>query len=121
MNVNIQAPSFTVTPGIEQRIRARFGTTLQRHGDAVIGADIYLRDINGPKGGDDKLVTVRVRLRNQPDITIENTDEDLYRAIDRAAKRANRALRRSIRKQSRLARNELRWMRRRKETEPQPT
>ena len=121
MNVNIQAPSFTVTPGIEQRIRARFGTTLQRHGDALIGTDIYLRDINGPKGGDDKLVTVRVRLRNQPDITIENTDEDLYRAIDRAAKRANRAVRRSIRKQSRLARNELRWMRRRKETEPQPT
>lgn len=121
MNVNIQAPSFTVTPGIEQRIRARFGTTLQRHGDAVIGTDIYLRDINGPKGGDDKLVTVRVRLRNQPDITIENTDEDLYRAIDRAAKRADRAVRRSRRKQSRLAREQLRWMRRREVTEPQPS
>ncbi len=121
MNVNIQAPSFTVTAAIEQRIRGRLDKLLQRHREMVIGADVFLKDINGPKGGDDKLVTVRVRLRNQPDITIENSNEDLYRAIDRAAKRAERTVRRSIRKQSRLARNQLRWMRRREVTEPQPT
>jgi putative sigma-54 modulation protein len=55
-----------------------------------------LKDINGPRGGVDKLCQVRLTLPRLRDIVIEDTQADLYVAIDRAADRASRTLNRRL-------------------------
>ena len=55
--------------------------------------------INGPRGGEDKCCHVRVELAQLTDVVIEDTEVDMYAAIDRAADRAGRTVGRRLARQ----------------------
>ena len=57
---------------------------------------VSLSDINGPRGGVDKRCKIQVQLGGGREVIIEDTEADLYAAIDRAADRADRALVRQV-------------------------
>ena len=57
---------------------------------------VRLSDINGPRGGADKCCHIQVVLPQLPDVVIEDTEVDLYAAIDRAADRAGRTVDRRL-------------------------
>jgi ribosome-associated translation inhibitor RaiA len=57
---------------------------------------VSLSDINGPRGGRDKRCKIQVQLAGGKDVLIEDTEADLYHAIDRAAERADRAVVRRV-------------------------
>jgi len=57
---------------------------------------VRLSDINGPRGGNDKRCRIKVPLAGRQDVVIEDTEADLYVAIDRAADRTERALARRL-------------------------
>ena len=71
---------------------------LQRFEDQVVAADVFLKDINGPKGGIDKQVLVRVRLRNRQVIATEIARTRLRAAVVVSVRMAKRAVRRSVKK-----------------------
>jgi len=60
---------------------------------------MLLSDINGPRGGVDKRCQLRIVLAGMPDVVIQDTEANLYVAIDRASNRAGRTL---VRKLDRL-------------------
>ena len=62
-----------------------------------------LSDINGPRGGADKRCHLQVVLKGLPDVVIEDTEADLYVAIDRATDRAGRTVVRKIDRQQTLS------------------
>ena len=76
--------------------------TLERLADGVLSVDVFLKDVNGPKGGVDKQVIVRAHLRNRQQLAVETIDENLYAAIKSGAKRMKRAVRRSLEKSRRI-------------------
>ena len=76
--------------------------SLKRLADDVVSVDVFLKDLNGPKGGIDKQAVIRVHLRQRRDIAIETVHENLGAAIRIGAKRAKRAVRRSLRKARRI-------------------
>ena len=78
--------------------------TLERLADDVLSVDVFLKDVNGPKGGVDKQVIVRAHLRNRQQLAVETVDENLYAAIKSGAKRMKRAVRRSLEKSRRIER-----------------
>jgi ribosome-associated translation inhibitor RaiA len=47
---------------------------------------------NGPRGGEDKSCSIEVRLKGAPALLVEDTQSDLYVAVDRAAGRIGRTL-----------------------------
>jgi len=51
-----------------------------------------LFDINGPRGSVDKHCHIQVVLAGLPDVIIEDTEADMYVAINRATDRAGRTL-----------------------------
>ena len=53
---------------------------------------LRLSDINGPRGGRDKRCRIQVPFPGTRNVVIEDTEADLYVAIDRAAERAERAV-----------------------------
>ena len=65
---------------------------------------VRLSDINGPRGGADKRCHIQVVLAGIPDVVVEDTEVDLYTAIDRATDRARRTVFRRVDRQLTLLR-----------------
>lgn len=96
MQIHIQSQGFALTEALRDHAvrRLRFGLT--RGGDHIRRIEMRLSDINGPRGGADKRCSIVVALESLPDVVIEDIENDLYVAIDRAADRASRSVARCI-------------------------
>ena len=102
MNIRIQAKDFPLTPGLRNDATLQVERALARFDSRIVNVDVFLSDVNGPKGGPDKVCTIRVQLPNRTTVPIETTESDLYSAIRQSAARARRAVRRTLAKQQRL-------------------
>jgi ribosome-associated translation inhibitor RaiA len=96
MHIDIQSRGFRLTQGLrdytERRLRFAFGATqagLER-------IAIRLTDVNGPRGGEDKRCRIQVSIRGASAVSIEDTESDLYVAIERAVDRAGRTVARRL-------------------------
>ena len=96
MQITIQCHGFILTEAlrsyVEQRLRIALGWTGGRLRKLVVS----LSDINGPRGGIDKRCKIQVQLSGAKGVVIEDTEADMYVAIDRAAERADRAVVRRV-------------------------
>jgi ribosome-associated translation inhibitor RaiA len=99
MQIDIQARSFPLTDALYVHIKRRLGFALSAGVDHIQRVKARLTDINGPRGGVDKRCHIQIVLAHLPDVVIENTEADLYAAIDRAADRAGRTVRRRLARQ----------------------
>lgn len=94
MQIAIQSHGLVLTAGlrayVHRRLRTAVGWALTRR------LAVWLSDINGPRGGRDKRCKIQISLDHGRTVVIEDTEEDLYVAIDRAADRADRALARAL-------------------------
>lgn len=103
MQVDIQCTGFTLTDGIRASLMKRLTDDLNHGDDHVTRVIVRLSDINGPRGGVDKRCLIEVRLKHAPALVIEDTEADLYLAIDRATERVGRAMERSLARQREFA------------------
>lgn len=110
MNTHIHTQGFELTSAIEQHTQTQLQFHLANFSAHIVAADVFLRDINGPKGGPDKKVLIRVQLRSKITVTIERTRSNLYTAVSTAARQAKRAVRRNLNKHRRMERFALREM-----------
>lgn len=99
MQISIQANGFSLTEGLRTHIERRMRAALGWTGGHLRRLAVSLSDINGPRGGRDKRCKVQVRLAGGAEVVIEDTETDLYAAIDRAAERADRAVVRRMERQ----------------------
>ena len=111
MNIRIQAKDFSLTAALDAEVRKQVEQALARFDDYVVAVDVFLSDVNGPKGGPDKACVIRVQLPNRTTIPIETIRSDLYAAVYQSARRARRVVRRTLKKQRRFERSLLREMR----------
>jgi ribosome-associated translation inhibitor RaiA len=99
MHIGIQARGFDLTDGVRDHTvqRLQFALGWAHHHLARI--TVRLTDENGPRGGEDKRCSIRIEFDRAPEVLIEDTEADLYVAIDRAADRASRSVARRIERQ----------------------
>ncbi len=108
MNISSRAQGFELSSAIDTFVRNEIRSSLERFTEDVISVDVFMKDTNGPKGGVDKQVVLRIQLRGRQQITLQTTREDLYAAVRISVKRAKRAVRRSVRKSRRFEKLTLR-------------
>ncbi len=96
MRIVIQANGFVLTEALRAYTEQRLATTLGWAGDRMRRLAVSLSDINGPRGGIDKRCKIQVQLGGGQEVVIEDTEADLYVAIDRATDRADRAVVRRV-------------------------
>jgi len=96
MNIDIQSRNFSLTTALRSHIKRRIGFALSTRYDQIKSILVRLSDINGPRGGNDKCCQLHVVLPGQADVVIEDTQADMYVAIDRAADRASRTVSRRL-------------------------
>lgn len=99
MRMDIQARGFDLTEGLRGHTERRLQFALNWASHDVRTVSVRLFDINGPRGGNDKRCRIQIPISGGQDVVIEDTESDLYVAIDRAADRTERALARRLERQ----------------------
>ena len=98
MQLDIQTNGFSLTDGIRNYATRRMQFALDRNDGHIMHIKVSLADINGPRGGVDKRCQISLTLAGHNNILIEDTEADLYVAIDRASDRCARTLSRRLEK-----------------------
>jgi len=103
MQIQIHSDDFDLTEGLREHIVKRLGYSLNHGRDVISRVVVRLADVNGPRGGVDKCCGIEVRVKGASTIAIDDTQADLYVAIDRAAERTGRTLDRRMARRPQFA------------------
>lgn len=104
MRVDIKTSGFDLTDGFRDHAQKRLEFAIDWARHDVSRISIKLSDINGPRGGKNKRCQIHIPLSGNRDVVIQDTESDLYAAIDlaadlaadRAADRAGQTLERRL-------------------------
>ena len=96
MHIDIQARQFRLTRALREHVLRRLRFALDASRPEVLRVRVRLFDENGPRGGEDKRCRIQLTLARAPALLVEDSEADLYVAIDRAADRAGRTLARQL-------------------------
>lgn len=106
MEIDLQSRDLMVTYSLREHVNKRLKFALSTFNEYILKVVVRLSDINGPKGGIDQHCHLQVVLKGMPDVVIEDTEENLYVAVDNATQRASQAVVRKIKRQkTRQAKN----------------
>lgn len=97
MRLQVRGISIPTTPAIKAHAERRVQSAAARLGSSVRSVAVRLSDLNGPRGGQDKLCVMEARLAGGGGVVrIEESGDDLYGVIDRAAGRLKQVLGRRV-------------------------
>jgi putative sigma-54 modulation protein len=102
MRLEIRRSGVKVTEGLRAHIVERLRLALGRFARYIGEVWVYLRDVNGPRGGTDKECRIVVEVPHAGRVVVTGADAEIYAAITRTAGRAGFAVRRHVKR--RLAR-----------------
>jgi ribosome-associated translation inhibitor RaiA len=97
MRYEIRRRGVKVTEGLQAHVAERLQLALARFAGSVGEVRVYLRDINGPRGGLDKECRIVVVSRYGR-VVVTGTDTDIHAAVTRTARRAGFAMRRRVKR-----------------------
>lgn len=96
MEVEVQARGLSAAPFLRQHARQRMKSALGCFRYSVHTVSVRLGDINGPRGGADKLCRIVVRLKNSSLVVIEELGDDIFQVIDKVADRVHQSVSRQV-------------------------
>lgn len=108
MIISTSSHNVQLTDSVDECVQRSVESALHRFSDDIMSVDVFLQDINGPKGGVDKAVKIRVDIRGGKLVVVETVDENLYAAIRKGSKRAKRAVRRQLGRSNQIIRHKIR-------------
>ena len=96
MQIEIQARNFSLTSALRGHVERRLGFALSTRHEYIDRIEVRLSDINGPRGGQDKCCLIQVILPQITDVVVEDTESNMYAAINRAVDRTSRTVARRL-------------------------
>ena len=77
-------------------IRQKLSRTLRKFAKSIERITVRVNDVNGPRGGIDKLCRIKIVLRNLPSVLVEARNAFIDHAFRRALAGVERTVRRSL-------------------------
>ena len=108
MNVIVRSHGFLPKAPALRYVEEKIGRALDSYRDRVLKVRVFLKDINGPKGGVDKAALVQVHLDTRQTVTVESRNADLKAAISLAVRRTRRSVSRAVDRRRRIRRDTVR-------------
>jgi putative sigma-54 modulation protein len=96
MPVHIRAVGAALDVGDRNYLRRKLGTKLGKFARSIERASVRVKDVNGPRGGIDKLCRIKIVLSGLPSIVVEQRAASLQVALDGALGRTARTVKRSV-------------------------
>ncbi|HEY5719355.1 MAG TPA: hypothetical protein VIX81_03360 [Gammaproteobacteria bacterium] len=87
MNVKVQSRHVAIPRNAGAGLATRVQLVLARFSDSIARLELTLKDINGPRGGRDKVCVVRAQLVDGRQLVVIDRNASLRRAIGRALHR----------------------------------
>ena len=84
MRLDVLTGNLPNSDAIDTHAQRRLAFALDRFASRIEQVRVRLGDLNGPRGGVDKRCAVECDLGRLGSVVIEEVDDDLYTAIDRA-------------------------------------
>ena len=94
MKIKIRAHDVDLTEDLRTHLENRLASALGGFGDQINRVIVRLSDTEGDGAGANRRCQIEVRLR--PSVRVQETDSDLFAAIDRLSQRAARAVTHAI-------------------------
>jgi len=110
VQVNLRTHHVSLPPRSGASVISQFNRRLGLYADRIDKVDVMLKDINGPRGGRDKVCHVRARLRDGTLINVEDRATVMRRAIYRCSQRARLSIGRAVKRRSEHRRRSLRTL-----------
>ena len=104
MYINLKTRGMRATKALSNFTKEQLSRAVKSQEDKVLGASVWLSDINGPKGGVDQHCRVQLFLQGKKSVVISETSENMYAAIARAARRLSKAVNRRAKRRQTLRR-----------------
>jgi ribosome-associated translation inhibitor RaiA len=101
---HIRAEGVSIDAGDRAYLRRKLGTKLGRFARAIERVSVRIRDVNGRRGGIDKVCAIKVVLTRLPSVVVETQHASLQAAMDTALQGIERAVRRSLKRRTARAR-----------------
>ncbi len=97
MKVNVRGVHLTLTDALKRHVEEHLVGPIERIYDSEAAEiEIHLRDVNGPKGGNDKECSVTVRVPHGASIHVTEVSDDIYKSIDLARDRVANSTKRLV-------------------------
>jgi hypothetical protein len=98
MRLQIRRRGVKVTEKLRAHLKERLRLALGRFGRHIDRVRVYLRDVNGPRGGLDKKCRIVVELPPRGRVIVTGADAAISAAITRTANRARLAVKRHVKR-----------------------
>ncbi len=98
MNVTLEARHVALPRHAGPSIVTRVRTVLSRFAGKVARLDVTLKDINGPRGGRDKVCVLRAELADGGQVVVVDRDTRLRVALNGCLRRSRQLLSRELRR-----------------------
>ena len=108
MELSIRTRNVELTDALREQIERRLEFAFDTFRDHVQDALVYLVDLNGPKGGVDKLAQITVRVSRIGDLAVRETGTTTSAALNRAVRRLKYRLGEALRAEEALSRDSIR-------------
>jgi ribosomal subunit interface protein len=108
MQISIRTRDIELTDALRDQIERRLKFALDAFQDHVQDALVYLMDLNGPKGGVDKLAQITIRVPGVGELAVRETGTTMPAALNRATRRLKYRLSEALSAVETLSRESIR-------------
>ena len=92
MDIKVRTHAMTVNDALRFHVEHRLAFALGRFERFVARVEVLLQDVNGPRGGRDKVCRIEVLSPRGDTVAAQAADSDPKRAVDHASARISRAM-----------------------------
>jgi len=95
-SADVRTTGVPISPRDRVYIRRRLGMKLRKFSSSIERVTVRVEDVNGPRGGVDKVCKAKVVLAGLPSVVVERKEHDIRAAVDGALDATERAVRRVL-------------------------
>lgn len=96
MKISIHTRGFSLSDALAKHTDSKLRLALGLYRDKIQRAEVFLCDVNGPKGGEDMSCKIKVKAKGYSSIVTQQTANDMYDAINICSHKVKRTVGRRL-------------------------
>ena len=117
MKIDITTQQVELNKNVSDRVLRRLQFALSKFGHSIRRVQVHFSDLNGPKGGNDKKCSIKVKLITTGEVIVHGVGEDIATALSYSVERVGRAVKRELERRREVLIRINRRLKRNKELE----